>query len=87
MSTRSASPTSLLLLESQLLPVNLHAISKGHPEISLLLGGHGLPSLLNVGEGGVGDGVCLAGLDKGCCSSSGDRLAKRGRGRTGGADH
>lgn len=54
--------TSLLLLHGQLLPVNLHAIPKRHPEIGLLLRGHVFPSLLDVGEGRVGDGVGLANL-------------------------
>ena len=49
--------TGLLLLESQLSPVALHAVAESHPQISLLLRWHGLPSLLNVGEGWVGDGV------------------------------
>lgn len=50
-------PTSFLLLQSELSPVLLHAISQRHPELSLLLVGHALPSLLNVGKGRVGDGV------------------------------
>lgn len=49
--------TSLLLLESQVLPVDLHAVTQSHPEIGLLLERHALPSLLDVGEGRVGDGV------------------------------
>lgn len=49
--------TSLLLLKGQLSPVGLHAVAESHPEIGLLLWWHSLPSLLNVGEGWVGDGV------------------------------
>lgn len=49
--------TGLLLLDCQLVPVALHAVAQGHPEVGLLLEGHALPSLLDVGEGRVGDGV------------------------------
>lgn len=49
--------TGLLLLNGQLLPVALHAVAQGHPQVSLLLERHALPSLLDVGEGRVGDGV------------------------------
>lgn len=49
--------TSFLLLEGQLGPVGLHAVTQSHPELGLLLEGHALPSLLDVGEGWVGDGV------------------------------
>ena len=54
--------TGLLLLQGHLGPVNLHAVSEGHPEVGLLLRRHGLPSLLNVGEGRVGDGVSASDL-------------------------
>jgi len=54
--------TSLLLLQSELVPVGAHAIPQGHPQLGLLLGRHGLPSLLNVCKGRVGDSVCLARL-------------------------
>ena len=54
--------TSLLLLHGQLLPVGLHAVPQRHPEVGLLLGGHVIPSLLDVGKGRVGDGVGLADL-------------------------
>ena len=72
--------TSLLFLHSQLLPVGLHAVPKRHPQVGLLLGGHVFPSLLDVGEGRVGDGVCLASLlklasDRG---GSGEKCACRG---------
>jgi hypothetical protein len=49
--------SSFLLLEGQLGPVGLHAVTQSHPELGLLLEGHALPSLLDVGEGWVGDGV------------------------------
>lgn len=49
--------TSLLLVEGQLGPVLLHAVTESHPQLSLLLQGHTLPSLLNIGQRGVGDGV------------------------------
>ena len=54
--------TSLLLLQSQLLPVGLHAVPKRHPQIGLLLRGHVLPSFLDVGESWVGNGMGLANL-------------------------
>lgn len=54
--------TSLLLLESKLVPVSAHAIPQRHPQIGLLLRRHGLPSLLNVRKGRVGDSVSLASL-------------------------
>lgn len=51
--TESVEPTGLLLLQGQITPAALHAIPQRHPEIGLLLGGHALPSLLNVLEGRV----------------------------------
>lgn len=73
--------TSLLLLHGQFLPVGLHAVPKRHPQIGLLLRGHVFPSLLDVGERRVGDGVCLAGLLKLASyrGSSGEGCACRGR--------
>jgi hypothetical protein len=73
--------TSPLLLHGQLLPVGLHAVPKRHPQIGLLLRGHVLPSLLDVGERRVGDGVCLAGLLElaGYRGSSGESCACHGR--------
>jgi hypothetical protein len=59
---RESKRTSLLLLQSELVPVGAHAIPQSHPELGLLLGRHGLPSLLNVRKGRVGDSVSLAGL-------------------------
>ncbi len=49
--------TSFLLLHCQCGPVLLHAIPQCHPQIGLLLRGHGFPSLLDIRQGGVGDGV------------------------------
>ena len=69
--------TGLLLLEGQLRPVCLHSVTESHPEISLLLWWHGLPSLLDIGEGWVGDGVAETlldnwGLDEGAASAGAD---------------
>lgn len=75
--------TGLLLLEGQLLPVGLHAIPQRHPQVGLLLRGHVLPALLDVGKGRVGDGMSLAklllGADGGRSGSGADSLACRGR--------
>lgn len=73
--------TGLLLLHGQFLPVGLHAVPKRHPQVGLLLRGHVLPSLLNVGKGRVGDGVRLAGLLElaGYGGGSGKSGACRGR--------
>lgn len=49
--------TGLLLLESHLVPVDLHAVPQLHPQLGLLLRGHGLPALLNTGECGIRDGM------------------------------
>ena len=58
------SRTGLLLLDSQLGPAALHAITQGHPQIGLLLQRHALPSLLNVGEGRLGQGLGGIGADR-----------------------
>ena len=55
-----ASPTGLLLLHGQVMPVDLHPISQRHPQIGLLLRWQRLPSLLDIGQCWVGDGVCLS---------------------------
>jgi hypothetical protein len=73
--------TGLLLLQGHLGPVDLHAISQSHPQISLLLRGHGLPSLLNTGERRVGDGVGTTDL------SRAHRRAQGSGGSAGGAEH
>lgn len=39
------------------MPVNLHTVPELHPQISLLLRGHGLPALLDPGERRVRDGM------------------------------
>jgi hypothetical protein len=49
--------TGFLLHRGQLVPIDLHAVPQGDPQLGLLLGRHGLPPLLNVGQGGVGE--CL----------------------------
>jgi hypothetical protein len=59
---RDSKRTSLLLLQGELVPVGAHAIPQSHPQLGLLLGRHGLPSLLNVRKGRVGDSVSLARL-------------------------
>ncbi len=66
--------TSLLLLDGEVGPALLHPVTEGHPELGLLLKGHALPSLLDVGQRRVRDGVGRGG-------AAGDG---RGRG-TGGA--
>lgn len=48
---------SLLLSKRELSPVGLHPIPQRHPQLSLLLRRHGLPSLLDVGQRRIGDGV------------------------------
>jgi hypothetical protein len=53
--------TSFLLSEREVVPVVLHAVPQGHPQVGLLAGRHALPSLLNVGEGRVRDGVARGG--------------------------
>jgi hypothetical protein len=74
--------TGLLLLQGHLLPVDLHAVPERHPQIGLLLGGHVFPSLLNVGERRVGDGMGLAGLLlQACCGSSAGAGSLTCRGR------
>lgn len=60
--SQSCPHTSLLLLHRQLIPVNLHAIPQLHPQVGLLLRWHGLPSLLNVCESWVADGMGLSPL-------------------------
>lgn len=39
------------------MPVDLHAVPQLHPQLGLLLRGHGLPALLNTGECGIRDGM------------------------------
>ena len=75
--------TGLLLLDGQLLPVALHAVAEGHPQVSLLLERHSLPSLLDVGERRLGDGVGGLGAAGGGpgddAAASGDALAQHAR--------
>lgn len=49
--------TGLLLMQGQLIPVLLHAVAEGHPQLGLLGQGHALPPLFDVGQGRVRDGV------------------------------
>lgn len=72
--------TSLLLLEGKLGPVLLHAIAKSHPELGLLLQRHALPSLLNVGQGRVGDGMARGGPAEDRGRGPGDGGAEESRG-------
>ena len=84
--------TGLLLLVRQLRPVDLHAVAQRHPQVGLLLRGHGLPPLLDIGERRVGDGVGGSGLHRSqqraagphCCPgrATQDRRAQH-RGRDG----
>ena len=54
--------TGLLLLQSHLLPIDLHTVPERHPKIGLLLRGHILPSLLDIGKCRVRDCMSLASL-------------------------
>lgn len=63
--------TSLLLLDRQVVPVLLHAVAESHPQLSLFLEGHALPSLLDVGQGRVGDGVGGGGRGSGSAGNEG----------------
>lgn len=49
--------TGLLLLDGQLVPVSLHAVTELHPQVGLLLGGKTLPALLDASESRVSDGM------------------------------
>ena len=74
--------TSFLLLKGQLGPALLHAVPQGHPQLGLLLGRHGLPSLLDVGERRLGDGVSGAGAADGSRHGAADEgLAQQVGGR------
>lgn len=85
-------PTGLLLVQSQLVPVSLHAVSQLHPQLGLLLGGHGFPALLDAGEGGIRDGMVgrrtgLLGSDElGLSLGTGVQASNWGRGGAVGAD-
>lgn len=74
--------TSLLLLDRQAAPVLLHAVTQGHPQLGLLLQRHALPPLLNVGQGGVRDGVASGGGDS--RSGRGGATSEDGSGLTAG---
>ena len=70
--------TSFLLLQRQLGPIGLHAVTQSHPQLGLLLRRHGLPSLLDIRQGRAGDCVVLAGLDVSSWSYDGSRAAEDG---------
>jgi hypothetical protein len=69
--------TSFLLLQRQLRPINLHAIPKRHPQLSLLLRWHRLPSLLDIRQRRVRDRMCLSSLDNRCWCRSYDGCSAR----------
>lgn len=69
--------TGLLLLQGQVVPVNLHAVTELHPQLSLLLRRHGLPTLLDTSQGRVGDGM-LAGGSTGLLGRNGGLLSAQG---------
>lgn len=73
------SPTGLLLLQGELSPVLLHAVSQRHPELGLLGVGHTLPPLLNVGKGRVRDGVGGGGSPRDYGSGSSSRSSSNAR--------
>lgn len=84
--------TGLLLLEGQLVPVDLHTVTELHPELGLLLRGHALPALLDVGEGRVGDSMVrgsagLQGVHRGSRGSTEGRGAARDSARDGAKKH
>lgn len=86
------SHTGLLLLEGQRVPVDLHAVTELHPELGLLLRGHDLPALLDVGEGRVGDSMVrssagLQGVHRGSRGSTDGRGAARDSARDGAKKH
>lgn len=72
--------TSFLLGEREVVPVFLHAVPQGHPQVGLLARRHALPSLLNVGERRVRDGVARGGAAEGRGLRGG---AQQGAGRRG----
>lgn len=72
--------TSFLLGEREVVPVLLHAVPQGHPQVGLLARRHALPSLLNVGERRVRDGVARGGAAERRGLRSG---AQQGAGRRG----
>ena len=49
--------TSFLFLQCQLIPIHLHTISQLHPQLGLILWWQSFPSLLDSGQGRVGDGM------------------------------
>lgn len=74
------------------MPVDLHAVTELHPELGLLLRGHALPALLDVGEGRVWDGMVrssasLQGVHRGSRGSTDGRGAARDSARDGAKKH
>lgn len=53
--TQGAPPTGLLLLQRQVVPAALHAVTQSHPQVGLLLERHSLPAFFDVGQGRVGE--------------------------------
>ena len=51
-----------LLLPGHFMPIGLHSIPQLHPQLGLILRRHLLPPLLDVGEGGIGNGVFMSAL-------------------------
>lgn len=81
--------TGLLLLNSQLSPAALHPVAQSHPELGLLLHRHALPSLLDVGQRRVRDGVRRGGAvaeGGGCRLPGGTHKRVAEDGRHGGRD-
>lgn len=70
--------TGLLLVKSQLMPVNLHTVPQLHPQLSLFLRRHGLPALLDAGKGRIRNGM----FGDGASLLAGDRLLLNLRSRT-----
>lgn len=54
--------TCFLLLHCQFIPIVLHSVPKGHPQVRLLLRWHRVPSRLNIRQCRVGNRVGFASL-------------------------
>ena len=81
--------TGFLLLHGQLAPRALHAITQAHPQLGLLGGRQQLPTLLDVDELDVGDGVggVVAGVHGGDGATGKGRRGEGRRPDDGGAEH
>jgi len=87
--------TCFLLVHCQFIPIVLHSVTKGHPQVRLLLRWHRVPSRLNIRQCRVGNSVGFASLlllatnitvDDGCTKSAmtcshGSEAGGRGRDR------